>query len=156
MSHLYKLVKNANEKMTEAFGKWYARPVYTGTLDLNGIAELIQRNSTAKKSDALAVLTEMVEVISDALKASQRVKIDGFGTFKIGMSSKGADDVKKFNIAENLKGVHVLFQPEEDVDKATKKRTKRLLKGLSFAPAASLVNLKEVEERGKEEGEVNP
>ena len=156
MSHLYKLVKNANEKMTEAFGKWYARPVYTGTLDLNGIAELIQRNSTAKKSDALAVLTEMVEVISDALKSSQRVKIDGFGTFKVGMASKGVSSVKDFTITENLKGVHVLFQPEEDVDKATKKRTKRLLKGLSFAPAASLVNVKEVEERGKEEGEVNP
>jgi predicted histone-like DNA-binding protein len=150
MSHLYKLVKNTNEKMTEAFGKWYARPVYTGTLDLNGIAELIQRNSTAKKSDALAVLTEMVEVISDALKSSQRVKIDGFGTFKVGMASKGVSSVKDFTITENLKGVHVLFQPEEDVDKATKKRTKRLLKGLSFAPAASLVNAKEVEERGKD------
>ena len=58
MSHLYKLVQNNNEHMQEAYQKWYARPVYTGTLDLNGIAELIQRNSTAKKSDALAVLTE--------------------------------------------------------------------------------------------------
>jgi len=153
MSHLYKLVKNTNEKMTEAFGKWYARPVYTGTLDLNGIAELIQRNSTAKKSDALAVLTEMVEVISDALKASQRVKIDGFGTFKIGMSSKGADDVKKFNIAENLRGVRVLFQPVEDVDSATKKRTKRLVKNMSFAPVAALVNAGEIEERGKDGSE---
>ena len=120
MSHLYKLVQNNNEHMQEAYQKWYARPVYTGTLDLNGIAELIQRNSTAKKSDALAVLTEMVEVISDALKSSQRVKIDGFGTFKVGMASKGVSSVK------------------------------RLLKGLSFAPAASLVNAKEVEERGKD------
>ena len=150
MAHLYKLVQNNNEHMQAAYQKWYARPVYTGTLDLNGIAELIQRNSTAKKSDALAVLTEMVEVISDALKSSQRVKIDGFGTFKVGMASKGVSSVKDFTITENLKGVHVLFQPEEDVDKATKKRTKRLLKGLSFAPAASLVNAKEVEERGKD------
>ena len=133
MAHLYKLVQNNNEHMQEAYQKWYARPVYTGTLDLNGIAELIQRNSTAKKSDALAVLTEMVEVISDALKSSQRVKIDGFGTFKVGMASKGVSSVKDFTITENLKGVH-----------------KRLLKGLSFAPAASLVNAKEVEERGKD------
>ena len=50
MAHLYKLVQNNNEHMQEAYQKWYARPVYTGTLDLNGIAELIQRNSTAKKS----------------------------------------------------------------------------------------------------------
>ncbi len=151
MAHLYKLVKNTNEKMTEAFGKWYARPVYTGTIDLDGIAERIQRNSTAKKSDAKAVLTEMVEVITDALQASQRVHINGFGTFKIGMSSKGADDVKKFNILENLKGVHVLFQPEATVDSGTKKRVRGMTSGIVFQNTADLANAAEMEERGKEE-----
>ena len=72
MSHLYKLVQNANEHMPEAYQKWYARPVYTGTIDLDGIAERIQRNSTAKKSDAKAVLTEMVEVITGFAKSSHR------------------------------------------------------------------------------------
>ena len=43
--HLYKLVQHINEHMQEAYQKWYARPVYTGTLDLNGIAELISRPS---------------------------------------------------------------------------------------------------------------
>ena len=156
MAHLYKLVKNTNEKMTEAFGKWYARPVYTGTIDLDGIAERIQRNSTAKKSDAKAVLTEMVEVITDALQASQRVHINGFGTFKIGMSSKGADDVKKFNILENLKGVHVLFQPEATVDSGTKKRVRGMTSGIVFQNTADLANAAEIEERGKEGTEPNP
>ncbi len=156
MAHLYKLVKNTNEKMAGAFGKWFARPVYTGTIDLDGIAERIQRNSTAKKSDAKAVLTEMVEVITDALQASQRVHINGFGTFKIGMSSKGADDVKKFNILENLKGVHVLFQPEATVDSGTKKRVRGMTSGIVFQNTADLANAAEIEERGKEEGEVNP
>ena len=155
MAHLYKLVKNTNEKMTGAFGKWFARPVYTGTIDLDGIAERIQRNSTAKKSDAKAVLTEMVEVITDALQASQRVHINGFGTFKIGMSSKGADDVKKFNILENLKGVHVLFQPEATVDSGTKKRVRGMTSGIVFQNTADLANAAEIEERGKDEG-VNP
>ena len=155
MAHLYKLVQNNNEHMTEAYQKWYARPVYTGTLDLDGIAERIQRNSTAKKSDAKAVLTEMVEVITDALQASQRVHINGFGTFKIGMSSKGADDVKKFNILENLKGVHVLFQPETTVDSGTKKRVRGMTSGIVFQNTADLANAAEIEERGKDEG-VNP
>ena len=47
--HLYKLVQNNNEHMQEAYQKWYARPVYTGTLDLNGIAELISRPSCRKR-----------------------------------------------------------------------------------------------------------
>ena len=50
MSHLYKMVKNTNEKMTGAYNKWYARPVYNGTVDLDWIAERIQRNSTAKRN----------------------------------------------------------------------------------------------------------
>ena len=151
MSHLYKLVQNANEKMTGAFGKWYARPVYTGTIDLDGIAERIQRNSTAKKSDAKAVLTEMVEVITDALQASQRVHINGFGTFKVGMSSKGADDVKKFNILENLKGVRILFQPETSVDKGSHKRVRNMISGIVFQNTADLANAAEIEERGKDD-----
>jgi predicted histone-like DNA-binding protein len=149
MSHLYKLVQNANEHMPEAYQKWYARPVYTGTIDLDGIAERIQRNSTAKKSDAKAVLTEMVEVITDALQASQRVHINGFGTFKIGISSKGVSSVKDFSILENLKGVRVLFQPETSVDKGSHKRVRPMLSGLNFQNSADLASAKEIEERGK-------
>ncbi|MBP5570235.1 MAG: HU family DNA-binding protein [Prevotella sp.] len=151
MSHLYKLVQNTNEHLTGAYQKWYARPVYTGTIDLDGIAEKIQRNSTAKKSDAKAVLTEMVEVITDALQASQRVHINGFGTFKVGLSSKGVSTVKDFSILENLKGVRVLFQPETSVDKGSRKRVRPMLQNLSFQNSADLANAKEVEERSKDE-----
>ena len=153
MAHLYKLIQNTNEHMSGAYQKWYARPVYTGTIDLDGIAELIQRNSTAKKSDAKAVLTEMVEVITDALQSSQRVHINGFGTFKIGMSSKGASAVKDFSITENLKGVRVLFQPETNVDSGTHKRVRPMLSGLTFQNSADLANAAEIEERGKDEEE---
>ena len=71
MSHLYKLVQNTNEEMQKCYQKWYARPVYTETIDLDRIAELIQRNSTAKKPDAEAVLKEMVEVRTDDIQSSE-------------------------------------------------------------------------------------
>ena len=119
------------------------------------IAELIQRNSTAKKSDAYAVLVEMVEVISDALKASKRVHVDGFGTFKIGISSRGADSVEDFNASENIRGCRVLFQPEITTDPSTHKRLEKMIQGMTFQSSASLVSAKEMEERGKDEG-VNP
>ena len=153
MAHLYKLVQNTNEEMPKCYQKWFARPVYTETIDLDRIAELIQRNSTAKKSDAKAVLTEMVEVVTDALKESKRVHIEGFGTFKIGMSSRGADSPEDFTISENLKSTRVLFQPETTVDSATHKRIKAMTAGITFQSAANLVNAKEIEEREKEEPE---
>ena len=69
MALLYRLYQN-NRKNSEFSGKWYARAVFTNMIDLDGIAERIQRNSTAKKSDCLAVLTEMVEVLRDELQTS--------------------------------------------------------------------------------------
>ena len=149
MAHLYKLQQNMNENMEKCYQKWYAKPVYTETISLTDIAELIQRNSTAKKSDAYAVLVEMVEVVSDALKSSKRVHIDGFGTFKIGISSRGADSVEDFNASENIRGCRVLFQPEITTDPSTHKRLKKMIQGMSFQSAASLVNAKEIEERDK-------
>ena len=151
MAHLYKLQQNMNENMQKCYQKWYAKPVYTETISLTDIAELIQRNSTAKKSDAYAVLVEMVEVVSDALKSSKRVHIDGFGTFKIGISSRGADSVEDFNANENIRGCRVLFQPEITTDPSTRKRLKKMIQGMSFQSAASLVNAKEIEERDKQE-----
>lgn len=151
MSHLYKLVQNMNEEMPKCYQKWYAKPVYTETISLMDVAELIQRNSTAKKSDAYAVLVEMVEVISDALKASKRVHIDGFGTFKIGISSRGADSPADFSVSENIRSCRVLFQPEISTDPSTHKRMKKMTQGMTFQSAASLVSAKEIEERGKEE-----
>ena len=142
MAHLYKLVQNQNEQMPKAYQKWYARPVYVDTIDLMGVAELIQRNSTAKKSDAYAVLVEMVEVIGDALKASKRVHIDGFGTFKVGISSRGADTQEDFNASEYIRGCRVLFQPEVDTDPSTHKRTKRLVANMQFSNAAGLLGKK--------------
>ena len=144
MSHLYKMVKNTNEKMTGSYNKWYARPVYNGTVDLDWIAERIQRNSTAKKSDAKAVLTEMVEVITDALQNSQRVKIDGFGTFKIGISTRGVEKIGDFSMSEHLKGARVMFQPETKVDGSTRKHVKAMLAGLSFKNTADLANGDEI------------
>ena len=93
--------------------------------------------------------------ISDALKASKRVHVDGFGTFKIGISSRGADSVEDFNASENIRGCRVLFQPEITTDPSTHKRLKKLIQGMTFQSSASLVSAKEMEERGKDEG-VNP
>ena len=141
----YRLIQNMNEKLAEAYQKWYARQVVTETVDLDYIAERIQRNSTAKKSDAKAVLTEMVEVITDCLQNSPRVKIDGFGAFKVGISSKGAESEDKFNLGENVRGLRIIFQPEVTTDAGSHKRIKKMLQG------AQLSNIKSITPKGAEE-----
>ena len=139
----FKLIQNKNEEMPKAYQKWYARPVVTETVDLDYIAERIQRNSTAKRSDAKAVLTEMVEVITDALQSSQRVHIDGFGSFKVGISSRGADSEEDYSAAEHVRGLRIIFQPETQTDPSTRKRSKKMLVGATLSDINGLVGKKE-------------
>ena len=120
MAVFYRLYQNNNEYFVNK-GKWYARATMTETVDMKKLAERIQRNCTAKRSDVWAVLTELVEVMQDELQASHRVKLDGFGAFKIGIQSKA-------------KGLRVIFQPETKIS-ADKTRTRTFLTGCTVQEA---------------------
>lgn len=134
MSQFYRLYKNKNTK-SSAFGKWFARSVWTGTVDQNDLAKTIQRNCTAKLSDVKAVLAELVEVMQSELQNSHRVKIEGLGTFKIGISTEGVNLPGDFNVQQHLKNAHVIFQPEVKIDRSTNRRTKALLVDLHVQEA---------------------
>ena len=86
----YKLYQD-NRKNSTTRGQWYGRAAVMGVTNLETLAARIQRNCTAKKSDVMAVLTELVEVMQDELQEGRRVKLDGFGSFKIGISNSGAE-----------------------------------------------------------------
>ena len=92
MSVFYRLHQDQSTG-TKRSGKWYARAVPTACIGTRQLAEIIQRNCTVKKSDVMAVLEELVEVMKDQMQDSKRVKLDGFGSFKIGIESKGAQRV---------------------------------------------------------------
>ena len=113
---------------TKRSGKWYARMVPTGMINTRQLAEIMQRNCTVKKSDILAVLDELVETMRDQMQDSKRVKLDGFGSFKIGVTSKGARSAKAFTVTDNIKGMHIVFTPERSTDSAGN-RVKQFLQG---------------------------
>ena len=98
------------------------------TIDTRKLAEIIQRNCTVKKSDVLAVLEELVETMRDQMQDSKRVKLDGFGSFKIGLNSKGARTAKSFTVQDHIEGMHIVFTPERTNDSAGN-RTKQFLQG---------------------------
>ena len=137
---LYSLYQNKNEKMTGSFQKWYARPVVTDTKSLTDVALEIQENTTAKEADAYAVLKEMKNVLIKWLKEGYRIKIEGLGSFKLGLRSKGADSVEKFSVTENIKSTRVIFTPEVEVDSATGKRYKPLIRSVRWSNVESLAN----------------
>ena len=123
MSVFYRLHQDQSTG-TKRSGKWYARAVPTAVISTRQLAEIVQRNCTVKKSDVM----ELVEVMKDQMQDSKRVKLDGFGSFKIGIESKGAATAAKFAVAEHIKGLHVVFMPERTKDTAGN-RSKQFLQG---------------------------
>ena len=112
MAILYRLSQNNNRKNTKAYGKWYARAVSTNQIGLNEVSQRIQQNCSMKRSDVKAVLEELIEVLTQELQNSHSVKLDGLGTFSMGLTSTGTVTVREFNAAQNVVGLHVNFLPD--------------------------------------------
>ena len=127
MSVFYRLHQDQSTG-TKRSGKWYARAVSTAVINTRQLAEIVQRNCTVKRSDVLAVIDELVETMKDQMQDSKRVKLDGFGSFKIGVQSKGALTAGKFSVAEHIKGLRVVFMPERTKD-SSGNRSKQFLQG---------------------------
>ena len=135
MAVLYRLSKN-NNRFSKAYGKWFSHAVMTNTVDTDALATIMQRNCTVKKSDILAVITELIETMQDQLQNSKRVKLNGFGAFKIGIENApgGVESADKFDARKDIKGLHVLFQPEVKTD-TNGQRQKTFITGCSVQEA---------------------
>ena len=96
MSVFYRLYQN-NNKRSSVYKKWYARAVMVDTMSTRELAEIMQENCTVKRSDIEAVLRELVPTMTRAMQDSKRVKIDGLGTFKIGLKTKPSVSPKEFS-----------------------------------------------------------
>lgn len=110
MAVYYNLYQNNNPKNPHK-GMWYARAKMVGT---DGIAELaasIEEKCTVHKADVVAVIEALIGEMTRSLQSSRRVKLPGFGMFKLGISSVGAPIPDKF-LTSNIRNVHVVFMPE--------------------------------------------
>ena len=124
----YKLYKNTREG-SKTEGKWYARATHYSILDTDKLASQIESATTLTKPDIVACIAAFLQYIRDGLRAGQRVKLDKFGSFKVGMATTPADTAKEFSATTNVKSLHVIFQPAVEVS-ADGKRTKSLLSGV--------------------------
>ena len=101
MSVIFKIYQDVRTK-SKTKGKFYARAVVSDVADLESISKEIEENTSAKQADVYAVLRELVNVMARHMRNGDRVVLDGFGSFKVGLKTKPADSVEKFNVAKNI------------------------------------------------------
>ena len=86
----YSVVPRINPRDKEAAPKFYARAQASGDVNIREMSERIQQSCTVTKADVQAVLVALEDVIIDALKGGEIVRLGDLGTLQIGISSKGA------------------------------------------------------------------
>lgn len=126
MSVKYRKVKN-NRKGSATRGKIYGKAVVDGVIRTKEIAEKIGKRCTLTEPDIIAVINALETEIAYGLADGKRVILDGFGSFKVGISTSPADTPKKFTTA-NIKGFHVVFAPA--IEMYMNKRIKSMLRGV--------------------------
>ena len=112
MSIFYKLRYRANKKNPQYSG-YYAVVCHKGLFTTDAIAEEIQRNCSMKRSDVLAVLAELSEVVRLHVQMSQSVKLDGIGILSPGIRSTLVPSPENFKQELHVKGLRLNFMPEQ-------------------------------------------
>lgn len=104
---LFKLSKNKNKQIESAYGKVYARPVVTQTINLDGLAEhMAEHNTGFSPGSVKGLLTDMVRCVKELVLKGIAVKIDDLAIFSIGLRTKsGANSKDDFSVSKNISGV---------------------------------------------------
>ena len=95
----YSVSLRINPRDKEAAPKYYGHVQASGDIDIREMSERIQQTCTVHKSDVFAVLVALEDVITEALKGGEIVRLGDLGTLQIGISSKGAITEEDFSDA---------------------------------------------------------
>ena len=125
----YKCVNKKNPQNPEAPAKVYALAIHPRTFDLKKLArELAGRSTTASEGDVYSVLIGLRDLMREHLDRSDRVMLDGIGSFEIALSSDGAESEEKFH-SSLIKSAKVLYKPDTEM--------KDFIKGLKYVKSSS-------------------
>ena len=106
----YSVAPRINPRDKEAAPKFYGRVQANGDVSIREMSERIQQTCTVHKADVQAVLLALEDVITDALKGGEIVRLGDLGTLQIGISSKGAVTEEEYD-ASLIKKARINFRP---------------------------------------------
>ena len=93
----YSVSPRINPRDKEAAPKFYGHVQSSGDINLREMSERIMQSCTVHKSDVFAVLVALEDVITDALRSGEIVRLGDLCTLQIGISSKGAVTEEEYN-----------------------------------------------------------
>lgn len=124
----FRKVKN-NRKNSPTKGMIYGRAVVNSVVHTSAIAKKITERCTVTEPDILAVINALMTEISANIAEGNKVVLDNFGSFKLGIRTSPAVSAKKFTQA-NIKAMYIIYSPYSVMDQG--KRVKPMLRGIKM------------------------
>lgn len=122
MSVLYSKARRINPREPKAAVKWYIVPNRVKQKSEKEIAELLTRNTTLSRGEALMVLDELQSVILQSLLDGYSVQMGDWGSFQLTLSSEGADNEDACT-TDTIRSVNIRFRPGKKMHNALAKAT---------------------------------
>ena len=121
----YYLVQDKSSNPRKS-GKWYGKRFMPATLGTRGLAEhMMNHGVIAERSEIEDVLNGLVTCIPELLKQGVNVKLQGLGTFRATLKSRGAQSIADYEVQKHVKGVRMRFIPDStNLDNMTSKKFK--------------------------------
>ena len=115
MSIKYTVAEKHNPMNATAPKKWYATAKSDGELSFRELSkEIAQGSTTVSDTDVMAVLNDLIKVLSRHLSNGKIVRLGDFGSFHITLSSEGAETEEAFT-AKLIKTGKIQFKPGIDL-----------------------------------------
>ena len=135
----YTVVPKINPRDRESEAKFYGNVKSSGDINIREMAERIQGSCTVTKADVYAVLVALEDVISESIQKGEIVRLMDIGTFRVGISTKGA--LKEEEFSESLiKKTRILFRPGSVLQNA--------LAQINFTKVKRVIEPEEEDEEG--------
>ncbi len=119
MSVQFSVMQRINPSDPQAPRKFYAVAKSRDQVNLRHLSNEIARISTVSSIDTMAVLEALITILPDYLIEGRSIKLGEFGTFRLTLSSEGAETEEDFN-SSMIKKVRLKFRPGKLISNALK------------------------------------
>lgn len=129
-----------NNTYTNAYGKYYGRVQHSTEIDVTTLCTHVSMDSGVEQAQVAIVFDAIAKQMKEQLCNGHPIKVEGIGTFKVGVSSEGwgvaevkklypsfnpeKEDIRKYLSARQVKKAYLLFMPTEEV--------KQMLRSVKF------------------------
>lgn len=144
----FRKVKN-NRKNSPTKGMIYGRAVVNKVVHTRAIAKKITERCTVTEPDILAVINALMTEISANIADGNKVVLDEFGSFKLGIRTTPAESARKFTEA-NIKNKYIIYSPYTVMEQG--RRVKPMLSGIKMEELTEYNGIEDKENDGGTSG----